>query len=194
MRLYLIRHGESEANVDWEILKTIRDELVELTDLGHVHALDAGLYLKKLFSSENQRPLNFLVSPWVRAEQTFHVINGVLGGKEDPVFMNSITEHRMNLVNHEENWKKFESYKNREFNVKEYLDVQYEGGESLAEVRKRAEEFLKDIRSGFHGSSAVVVSHGQFLKQVISMVKGKEPDEIEHPKNGEVIVLDVEEI
>jgi broad specificity phosphatase PhoE len=44
-RIILVRHGESEANVNKEILRLVPDHKVGLTPLGFKQSLDAGRYI-----------------------------------------------------------------------------------------------------------------------------------------------------
>ena len=49
--LYLIRHGESQANVDEEVYKSIPDHRIALTDKGQTQAIFAG----EVFGFDNRR-------------------------------------------------------------------------------------------------------------------------------------------
>jgi hypothetical protein len=59
-RIILMRHGESEGNVDPTIYSRKPDNKVELTENGHLQAKEAGKALKKLVGSATVR---FIVSP-----------------------------------------------------------------------------------------------------------------------------------
>lgn len=50
MRIILIRHGESEGNVDWNTYSRIGDPHVSLTDNGWGQARDAGVFLRDWFN------------------------------------------------------------------------------------------------------------------------------------------------
>lgn len=193
MKLYLVRHGESEANVNYELMRTKEDSQMQLTGKGHYDALGAGLYLKK-YMEEQARKLDvtpvFLVSPWVRAQQTYKVIASVVGPHHNEN-LSLIHEHEMNLPNNPENWKKFKAYKESGWSVSKNYDVTFKGGETLRDMRARAKQFLKRLRKGEFGVVVVAVSHGQFIKEVISLVNKVNPDKIQHPANGQVIELEV---
>ena len=70
-RIILIRHGESEANVDRYLFGRVPDYTIELTDKGREQAVEAGLQLKRLVGDES---LYFYVSPFWRARSTFECI------------------------------------------------------------------------------------------------------------------------
>jgi len=196
MKLYMVRHGESEANLDYNIIKTKRDEDVELTSKGRQDAQATGLRLK----ATNIKAF-YLVSPWVRAKQTWNIIKEVLGkddeghyktAKETPL----IAEHYMNLVNNPNNWELFQAYKASNWNVKDFLDTRYEGAESIRDVQKRAKKFLDAVKSTDaytqkQGYDVVCICHGQFIKQVMCLVNNLDPDSVIHPANGEIVELDI---
>eukprot|EP00928_Gymnodinium_smaydae_P091551 TRINITY_DN7526_c0_g1_i2.p1 TRINITY_DN7526_c0_g1~~TRINITY_DN7526_c0_g1_i2.p1 ORF type:complete len:298 (+),score=24.43 TRINITY_DN7526_c0_g1_i2:89-982(+) len=67
-RLILVRHGQSEGNVDHTIYKHTADNALHLTRAGQQQALAAGRRLKELLGDE---PAKFIVSPYVRTRETF---------------------------------------------------------------------------------------------------------------------------
>lgn len=70
-RIILIRHGESEANVDKYLFGRVPDYTIELTEKGRQQALEAGRKLKQLVNDES---LYFYVSPFWRARSTFECV------------------------------------------------------------------------------------------------------------------------
>ena len=67
-RIILIRHGESQANVDKYLFGSVPDYTIELTNFGREQAKEAGKRLKELVQDES---LYFYVSPFWRARSTF---------------------------------------------------------------------------------------------------------------------------
>ena len=63
-RIILIRHGESEANVDMYLFGRVPDYTIELTDMGRTQAVEAGRKLKELVGDES---LYFYVLPIMRS-------------------------------------------------------------------------------------------------------------------------------
>jgi len=45
MRIYLVRHGQSQSNADWTVNQRVADHAIELTDAGHEQAKAAGTAL-----------------------------------------------------------------------------------------------------------------------------------------------------
>lgn len=184
--IYLIRHGQSEANVDWLILKDREESSIPLTRKGRKDAKGAGQTLKEMLAKESGAP-KFFVSPWLRAVQTYKGIAKELGIIEKPTVLPGIVEHHMNLVGNEENWNKFIKFRDSGWSVPEFLETKFDGGESLHDVIIRADKFVQFL-SGFPSGPLVVVSHGQFIKMMLAIIDKTDPDKITHPQNGEVIV------
>ena len=70
-RIILVRHGNSEANNNFDILKRVPDNKVHLTQKGIQQAKEAGQRLKKLLGNES---IQFYVSPYTRTRETYENI------------------------------------------------------------------------------------------------------------------------
>jgi broad specificity phosphatase PhoE len=197
----MIRHGKSEANENYDILREKEDSEIELIDQGYLDAVEAGrnlkVVLKQNTTNASSQPC-FVVSPYTRTRQTFSIISTVLNTSIDTVsLLPEIVEHFMNLKGNEANWEKFTKYQQSEWNVKDNEDVQFEGGESLNDVRYRAKGFISDVKGYFKedcpdsSSDVVLVGHGLFIKMVIAELDGVEPDNVRHPENGELVIRDI---
>lgn len=77
-RLVMLRHGESEGNVNEDIYATKADSDICLTKLGWEEAKIVGKALKdEIFgdpSNKTNQRVHFIVSPYVRTIETFHGI------------------------------------------------------------------------------------------------------------------------
>lgn len=81
-RIILIRHGESQANVDKYLFGSVPDYTIELIDKGREQAKEAGKRLKELVGDQ---PVYFYVYPFWRARSTFEggaQYDGTLNRKE----------------------------------------------------------------------------------------------------------------
>ncbi len=67
VNVYLVRHGESEANVDPSVLLTLSDHVVPLSAQGRQQAAAVGRFLREELKEEGCR---LLVSPYKRARDT----------------------------------------------------------------------------------------------------------------------------
>lgn len=70
-RLLLVRHGESEANVNREVYSTTPDWKIPLTALGREQAFDCGKRLRNIIQDEK---LYIYYSPYARTRQTLDEI------------------------------------------------------------------------------------------------------------------------
>lgn len=82
MRIFLVRHGESESNVEWEVNRKKADHAIELTDKGKAQARAAGKFLAEYFEEHLVKKSNAFGgtryfprtrlwhSPYLRTRQT----------------------------------------------------------------------------------------------------------------------------
>ena len=108
MRIFLVRHGQSEANVDWSQNTLRADAAIPLTQEGHAQARQCGQFLAHYFKHElglrvvdgayEQRPkIRLWHSPYARAIQTAERIAEECVLDVDPVgdswFTAGVREH-----------------------------------------------------------------------------------------------------
>lgn len=176
MKLILVRHGESEGNAN-HILQG-SDDGGKLTAKGIEQAKKVGKELKEKYKIDM-----VFCSPLDRCVETLENIL-IENPIEGPVFMCKLLEERdfgeysgteTQLVNWEE--------MDQDNKINEELGV-----ESLAELQKRANLFLEDLKLE-EAETVLVVSHGGPIKMMISKITGKELDEIE-VKNAEILVFE----
>jgi broad specificity phosphatase PhoE len=79
IRIFLVRHGQSEANLDKEVNRRLPDHRVELSPEGHRQALAAGEHLAGVLAPEGR--IRILCSPYMRTRQTSSAIEQALTGK-----------------------------------------------------------------------------------------------------------------
>lgn len=167
MRLYLIRHGET----DWNKKRLIQGRAnVSLNDFGRTLAKKTGV---GLFSTEFSC---CYTSPLQRARETADLI---LEGRKVPL----IEEERlmeMDFGPYEGRscrWDNFELPK--EFEDFFYRPEAYQppmGGESFQEVKNRLQAFLDDVRKQNIGreENVLVVCHGVSLAGILNIIKKEE--------------------
>lgn len=78
--LYLVRHGQSAANVDKNVYRTTADHAIDLTDLGLQQGREAGQFLQGELTRANKKTI-ILRSPYARARQTEAVVAEALGDR-----------------------------------------------------------------------------------------------------------------
>lgn len=161
-RIILIRHGESEANVDSTVYSRVPDWRISLTTDGYSQAREVGTKIGKLIGEES---FGVFCSPYVRTIQTKEAMLEGIGRKpvldyQDPCLREqeygNMPEKDKNTVN-----KKLRS----EFG---YFFYRFPEGESCADVYDRMALFLDTLHRRFEKSNCpeniFIVSHGNAIK------------------------------
>ena len=108
MKVFIMRHGEAEVVAS-------SDEARHLTEYGRKQSISQGQWLKTHLNSTALSVQKVIVSPYVRAQETFELVNSALG----------------NTLNDIEIWSGITPYGNATL-VADYLSVlQEEGTESV---------------------------------------------------------------
>jgi broad specificity phosphatase PhoE len=86
--ILLVRHGQSEGNVDMKLYETKPDHAMCLTDLGREQAAATGKHIREKYAGDGS--IRFIVSPYARTEQTLKEIRKafderqIISTNEDP--------------------------------------------------------------------------------------------------------------
>lgn len=194
MAIYLVRHGESEANINPSILKDIPDQRVALTKTGQEQARKVGNLLKN--SAVNLKAT--ISSPFERTKETLALITESLATphtKMPPSVL--LSERQLGIVNtlgreypvHFP--KEYSAYKQSVEQQASFF-VQPVGGESPFEVCNRILTFmaLYDIARNFGGSNdIIIVVHAGVMKafhHVLTCQSLDAFDDSKEPHNCEV--------
>lgn len=194
-RIILVRHGESEGNVDKTIYTHTPDHRIELTEKGREQARRAGRKIKKLTPWES---ITAYVSPLMRTRQTYQEIAGVLKSnkekwhpvykvKEDP----RIREQEWG--NYATDSRDYEKARD-EFGTFFY---RFPDGESGADVFDRLSTFLETLHRDFqkdcYTENALIVTHGFTLRVFLMRWfhwTVEQFEDLRNPANGQVVVLE----
>ena len=75
-RIILVRHGESEGNLDESVYRRTPDALISLTQLGKRQAVEAGEKLKEeVINGGLAESIYVYLSPYLRSKQTYEEIS-----------------------------------------------------------------------------------------------------------------------
>jgi probable phosphoglycerate mutase len=157
LRLILVRHGQTDANLN-RLLQGQSDG--ELNATGIQQAEELGKHLKDF-------PIDQIISSSLRRAQDtaaaiarFHHLNvkttslirewncGVFDGLPAEDFKKKVQELDGPLAS-----------------------FRPEGGETLQEVRQRAVEFLSDLTANYQGKTVLVCTHGDFMRALMSLLQ-----------------------
>lgn len=194
-RIILVRHGESEGNLDRNTYAQKQDYKLLLTPLGEQQADEAGKKLKAIIGNEN---MMYYVSPLWRTRMTFehiakHFDKAQYRWKEDPRLREQEWGHFRDLkanIQIDDERNKFGTFYYR---IKD--------GESCADVYDRVSDFMHSMYRDFEKASfpknAVIISHGMTIRLFLMRWFHWTVEEFEtlrNPKNAEIIVMEQDEL
>lgn len=199
-RIILIRHGESEGNVDKKVYLTKPDYAINLTEKGRKQAEQAGKEIAKLFERKKltftTKPLvQFYVSPFYRARQTYQEIAKSFAPhimREDP----RIREQEWCGKMHKDGYSKiFEE----ERDVYGHFYYRFLSGESCADVYERVTTFMDTLHRDFEKKdfpeNCVIVTHGMTLRVLVMRwfhLSVEEFEYLRNPHNCQYYVLELQ--
>lgn len=176
--IYLVRHGESQANANKRFCG-ITD--VELSDLGRKHGEKAGLNLI------NFNILHIYSSPLKRALETAGIIKNKIGFKNDIWVEESIKEVNFGIFENM-TWEEIQAlYKEESDNwIKLGFNYKFPEGESYEDIMRRCSEFLSKIKD-----DSVVVTHYGIIQGILLCLKIAAPENIWDYRisNCDIVVL-----
>ncbi len=177
MKLILVRHTETEANVK-HIFQGRNDG--KLTKNGIEQAKKLGKELKEKYKKIDM----IFCSPLGRCVET---LNNILEEYpiDGPIFMSKLIEER-----------DFGEYTGVESVLVDWDELDKDnkinremGVESLMEMRKRVNLFLEDLKLEDKNSNILIVSHYGPIKMMTSIITGKDLDRVE-VENGSITVFE----
>lgn len=196
-RLFLVRHGESQGNVDNTVYDTVPDHKIDLTEKGIQDAKDAAQKIKELIGDKRFLSLYMDVyeSPYRRAKRTSEVIRKELF-EESEVFPANVYEHPLIRERHWGELRKI--LRSPAKNDQNYFNFFYRpnGGESLADANQRAVIFHQWMVNHHKNENVLVVSHGEFIKTYLMHILGwtlREFYKVKNPKNGQVYMVEFDD-
>ncbi len=161
----LIRHGESESNVNGTINCDVKAKDT-LTDVGIEESKKAGEIIK------DKKIDVIFVSPFLRAKQTVEQIAETIGFKGEIIEDERIGELRLGHW-HGKNW---EEYLKNFYNIGErftkHPSGETSGVENWNDVRERVSQFMYDIDKRYEGKNILIVSHGGILNLITLASQG----------------------
>ncbi|MBD3261695.1 MAG: histidine phosphatase family protein [Candidatus Altiarchaeales archaeon] len=170
--IFLVRHGESVGNVDWDIHATVPDWKIHLTDKGKEQAERAAQKLHEDITSRlpyylrDETPPRIYCSPYARTRETAMPIRRVFPDhvyREDPRIR-------------EQDWGNYKDLKSARKIARERKSFgtffyRLPSGESGADVYDRVSTFFdtlwRDFRAPGFPRTAIIVSHGLTIRLIL---------------------------
>lgn len=193
-RIILIRHGESEANVDKYLFGRVPDYTIELTEKGRIQAQEAGRKLRNLVGEER---MYFYVSPFWRARSTFE---GVASAFPRSQFEYSeeprLREQEWGYLRCQEDFDKI-CRERQEYGTFYY---RIPGGEAGSDVYDRMNDLLGSLYWDFvdkdFPKNCVLITHGLTIRLFVMRFFHLTVEEFEQmaaPKNCELVILELQD-
>jgi broad specificity phosphatase PhoE len=190
--IFLIRHGQSEGNVNMNIYKEKPDYAVHLTEVGRKQAHECGKKLNEIVGPLNQ--VKFYVSPFWRTRETALEIAKHFKPfqlhpfYEDPRLREQEWGHK--------GGKAFNMEYERERSDYGHFYWRFPEGESCADVYDRVSDFMNTLHRDFEKNdfpeNAVIVTHGMAMRLFLMRWFHKSVEEFEswgNPKNCQILTL-----
>lgn len=210
-RLILVRHGESEGNVDPSIYMTKQDHEVALTEKGRQDSIEAGVKLNEILLSHKEKNLSNLVfrtdfkkeikmvafiSPFLRTRETWQIMETQLDKN-----INYHVVEDLRLM--EKKWELFKTKEDMDKFVKspDFTNIFYRNNnaEALVDVSHRIASFVDSLvlRSslGMLPDNVVIVSHWWALALMTIYLKQKPYEDFfgMKIKNCDPLVIDIKD-
>jgi len=201
-RIVLVRHGESEGNVDEEEYTRTPDSQVRLTQRGHDQAESTGLALRNMMDEDNSKyKLFFYISPYRRSKETAIGIakafegDRILGVREEPQLR-------------EQDFGNFQDFEKKQAEKQERhrfgrFFYRFPNGESGADVYDRitmfSDHMVRDIDAGRFPEDCTMIlcTHGLTLRLFLMRWfhwTVAEYERIANPSNSQPIILERREL
>ncbi|HEX2696894.1 MAG TPA: histidine phosphatase family protein [Anaerolineales bacterium] len=189
-RILLVRHGQSEANVDRKKSETIQDFALNLTEEGVKQADNAGGEIKTIIGEES---VHVYLSPYFRTRQTYQHIEksikpNVVKVFEDPRIREQDWGHLRPFDANEEINNERDNFSTFYYRIPD--------GESGADVYDRVSTFLETLFRDFadpdYPQNTLIVTHGMTMRLFLMRWfhwTVEEFENLKNPKNCQIVVM-----
>jgi broad specificity phosphatase PhoE len=185
-RIILVRHGESEGNVNNSEYYNKLDCHIELTEKGREQMHTTSIFILNLLYGER---IDLIYSPYHRTKECANILKS---------YFSNVSMFREQPLIRERNWQGLRQIiDNGELEKKKHFNFFWKGpsGESLAECYQRAVIFDLWLNTQETEDNVIIISHGEWINCYLMHKLGwtvEEFDEYKTLDNAEYVILDVE--
>lgn len=194
-RIILVRHGQSEGNVNKAIYREKPDYAVHLTELGRKQSHDVGKKLNQLIGPYER--VKFYVSPmWRTRETALEIKKWFMQRQLDKMYEDPrLREQELGLQGGKSFTVGFEKERDDYGN----FYWQFPGGESAADVYDRISDFLntlwRDFQKDNFPENVIIVTHGTAMRIFLMRwfhYSVEKFESIKNPKNCGTFIIEKE--
>jgi broad specificity phosphatase PhoE len=195
-KIFIVRHGESQGNVNRKIYETVPDYAIQLTDVGKAQAARCGETITNYLGINPS--IQFYVSPFWRTRQTYLGITKAIQGRvaNKTPLIKYYEDPRLR----EQEWTRNAARDSDEAERDNYGHFYYRfnGGESCADVYDRVSDFMgtmhRDFKKTGFPRNAIIVTHGMTMRLFLMRWFHASVEEFEswgNPKNCNFFLLEL---
>ncbi len=183
MKLIIVRHGETEENIN----KIVQGHMPgKLTEEGKSQASKVGLALKDekidaIFSSDLKR-----TKDTCKEIAKYHKV---------PVhYTKRLRERNMGIYTGKPGTEVHDLYEEgMKITGTDSFTFKPEGGESALEVRERVEKFFKNLYKRYKNKTVIIVTHGGIIRTVMHLYKNLSLEEARdmQPENASILRIEI---
>jgi len=171
---FLARHGEGDHNVK-EFLSANNEVISNLTEKGKEQAKNAGQNLK------SEKIDMIFSSPLIRTKDTAEIIADEIGfDKKEIIIDDRITETQTGVLN----GQSVEEYRKIFKKSIDKFECAPEGGETIADIRRRIGDFIYSINKKYSGKNILIVTHEYPCWAFIAVKDGLDNKQMDDLKGG----------
>jgi broad specificity phosphatase PhoE len=204
MDIFLVRHAQSQSNVDPNILKIQTNMAINLSPIGIEQATETGFFLADYIINSNNNPIKPITvkvwnSPYNRTRQTAQLIKEQLSQKNHNILSQEsiyISERQFGLVDDVEDYHQKFKHEDKHYQLHKESNHDFFArpplGESPFDMCLRLDFFLKKfIANDKTAEQHIVVSHGAAIRGLIMMHQNQTYEEYTapNPPNASVRLL-----
>lgn len=190
-RIILVRHGESEGNLDNSKYETTPDYALKLTQKGISQAVQAGKDIKSMLGDES---IYVYLSPFFRTRETYKHIHASISDNvtkaiEDPRIREQDWGHLRHPDDNKGIIKERDDFSTFYFRIPD--------GESGADVFDRVTTFLDTLHRDFeklnYPENVLIVSYGMTIRLFLMRWfhwSVEEFESLHNPKNCQIIIME----
>lgn len=189
MNIFLVRHAQSQSNVDPNVLKIKTNVAVNLSPIGVEQAQETGLFIADFLHMPNTEGVKVWNSPYNRTRQTANAIKDSLTVRnikyveEETIYM---AERQFGLVDDVDGYQKHFQHEAKHYDLHKQSNHDFFArpplGESPFDMCMRLDFFIRTVlASETTVKNHIIVSHGAAIRGFILMHQKQKYEEYNCP-------------